>query len=284
MSVGVPSWALAPSSTSRFPSSWSWPGIPLDPSAGAASRRGWGSRHRSSSRAEDNAVSRIYLWDRVRDVGGPRQPPVENQWHAYWDRLEEHVIFRVEAADYLSRLEAALGPQRGARVLDFGCGFGFLAELLAPEVATLFVFDASDHMRRQAQLRFDLILVNSVVQYMTPDEFHGWLGRWRAMLAPEGRLVLSDLLTRDVNPLREVVELLLLSARGRCLVSVVRKALGELRHYTRTRHVRPLCRIALDDLRERAGRLGLAVDVMTSNLTYRSTRATALLSISAADP
>ena len=249
-------------------------------------------------------MSRIYLWDRVRDVGGAGQPPVENQWHAYWDRLEEHVIFRVEAADYLSRLEAALGPQRGARVLDFGFGFGFLAELLAPEVAVLFVFDASDHMRRQTQLRlaghanvrflgppgaapwpaglrFDLILVNSVVQYMTPDEFHGWLERWRAMLAPGGRLVLSDLLTRDVNPLREVVELLLLSARGRCMVSVVWKALGELRHYTRTRHVRPLCRIALDDLRERARRLGLAMDVLPTNLTYRSTRATAVLSATA---
>ena len=78
---------------------------------------------------------------------------MENHWNAYWDRLEQHVIFRVEAADYLRRLKAALGHQRGARVLDFGCGFGFLAELLAPEVTALFVFDASDHMRRQAQRR-----------------------------------------------------------------------------------------------------------------------------------
>ncbi len=249
-------------------------------------------------------MSRIHISDPVRDVGEPSQPLVENHWHAYWDRLEEHVIFRVEAEDYIARLEAALGPHLGARVLDFGCGFGFVADLLAPEVTALFVFDASDHMQRQAQLRlaghanvrflgppgaapwpatlqFDLILVNSVVQYMTPDEFHRWLGRWRETLAPGGRLVLSDLLTRDVNPLREVVELLLLSARGRCLVSVVRKALGELRHYTRTRHVRPLCRIALDDLRERAGRLGLAVDVLPTNLTYRSTRATAVLSATA---
>src|SRR5438309_7348148 len=96
-----------------------------------------------------------------------------------------------------------------------------------------------------AGLRLDLILVNSVVQYMTPDEFHGWLGRWRAMLAPEGRLVLSDLLTRAVNPLREVVELLLLSAGGRCLVSVVRNAVGELRHYMRARHVQALYRDAV---------------------------------------
>lgn len=238
---------------------------------------------------------------------GQLNPRLQGHWHAYWDRLEEHVIFRVEAADYVARLEAALGTDLGARVLDFGCGFGFVAELLAPRVAALFVFDASDGMRRRARLRlashanvrflrppgaapwparprFDLILVNSVVQYMTPDEFHGWLGQWGAMLAPRGRLVLSDLLTHDVDPLREVVEMLVLSARGGCLIRTVRKGMGELCHYAKTRRVQPLCRISLGDLRERAGRLGLAVEVLPSNLTYRRTRATAVLSAPAAEP
>ncbi|PYM36913.1 MAG: hypothetical protein DME15_02425 [Candidatus Rokuibacteriota bacterium] len=232
---------------------------------------------------------------------------MENQWHAYWDRLEEHVIFRVEAADYVTRLEAALGLEPGARVLDFGCGFGFVAELLALRVAELYAFDASDHMRRRAQLRlashanvrflappratpwpaglrFDLILVNSVVQYMPLDELQQWLGRWRGMLAPGGRLVLSDLLTQNVDSLREVVELLVLSARRGCLVSVLRKALGELRQYTKTRRVRPLSQIDFGDLRERAGRHGLAVDVLASNLTYKKARATAVLSLRATHP
>jgi len=227
---------------------------------------------------------------------------MEDGWHAYWDRLEEHVIFREEAADYIARLEAALGSDPGARVLDFGCGFGFVADLLAPRVADLFVFDESDRMRRRAQLRlaghtnvrflgapgaapwpvelrFDLVLVNSVVQYMTPDEFHHWLGQWRVMLAPGGRIVLSDLLTNDLGPFWEVVEMLALSARRGCLVSVVGKALGELRHYTTARGLRPLCRIALGELRRRAGCLGLAVDVLPSNLTYRSRRATVVLTV-----
>ena len=244
---------------------------------------------------------------RARDSGGTPRPRVENQWHAYWDRLEEHVIFRVEAADYVTRLEAALGLEPGARVLDFGCGFGFVAELLALRVAELYAFDASDHMQRRAQLRlasqanvrflappsatpwpaglrFDLILVNSVIQYMPLDELQQWLGRWRAMLAPGGRLVLSDLLTENVDPLREVVELLVLSARRGCLVSVLRKALGELRQYTRTRRVRPLSQIAFGDLRERAGRHGLAVDFLSSNLTYKKARATAVLSLRRIDP
>jgi SAM-dependent methyltransferase len=211
----------------------------------------------------------------------------------------------VEAAHYVGRLEAALGPDRGARVLDFGCGFGFIAELLAPRVAALFVFDASDHMRRRARLRlashanvrfleapgaapwpaglqFDLVLVNSVVQYMKPEEFHWWLERWRAILAPGGRLVLSDLLTGAADPFREVMEMLRLGARGGCLLGVVGKVLGELRSYARRRHVQPLGRIALGDLRERADRLGLALEVLPSNLTYRSTRTTAVLSVAGA--
>ncbi len=237
-------------------------------------------------------------WPRARESGAAG---VDDYWPAFWDRLQEHVIFRVEAADYVIRLQAALGPAPRARVLDFGCGFGFIAELLAPQVGELYVFDASSQMRRRARrrlashanvrflgppaavpwparLRFDLILVNSVAQYMPPEEFDRWLGLWRAMLAGGGRLVLSDLLTGKVDPVSEVVEMLVLSARRGCLLSVVRKALGELRQYAKTRHGRPLGRIAPDDLRERAGRRGLAVDVLPSNLTYRKRRATAVLS------
>lgn len=44
-------------------------------------------------------------WPRAPQSGAGR---AENHWPAFWDRLEEHVIFRVEAADYVIRLEAVL--------------------------------------------------------------------------------------------------------------------------------------------------------------------------------
>ena len=40
--------------------------------------------------------------ERAREPGGPTRPPMEDHWDAYWNRLEEHVIFRVEAADYVA--------------------------------------------------------------------------------------------------------------------------------------------------------------------------------------
>ena len=97
-----------------------------------------------------------------------------------------------------------------ARVLDFGCGFGHVAEMLSSRVEELFLWDASANMRSHARLKldgqrnikfldlsdpktpphdlcFDLILVNSVVQYMTLDEFSTWLITVAQMLAPGGR-------------------------------------------------------------------------------------------------
>src|SRR5947199_3043085 len=110
---------------------------------------------RAGGRRRTNAVSHVRrdTWEGAHESGRAAGLRAETGWEAYWDRLEEHVIFRVEAADYVARLKAALGPHLGGRVLDFGCGFGFIAELLAPMVAELFVFDASERMRRRAQLR-----------------------------------------------------------------------------------------------------------------------------------
>ena len=231
------------------------------------------------------------------ETAAPARP--DPGWLPYWDRLEERAIFPVEAADYVARVAATVGVPAFARVLDFGCGFGHVAALLAPGVREVAVWDASVPMRRAARrrlahlsnvrvlaapqpqprtARFDLVLVNSVVQYMTPDEFHAWLDAAPAWLAPGGRIVLSDLLTGDVNPLRELGELLWLSARGGVLLRILREGVLELRHYARARRARPLSRVDLDELRRRAARLGLTMDVLARNLAYRSARTSVVLS------
>jgi cyclopropane fatty-acyl-phospholipid synthase-like methyltransferase len=237
-------------------------------------------------------------------VGSARDGPVRGSadWSSYWEELEDvQEIFPAEAHDYVRRLDSALGLEPGARVLDFGCGFGFVAAALASRVAELALWDASANVRRRAHRRigglanvrfvdlsepahlpadlsFDLILVNSVAQYMADDEFLLWLELWQQMLAKEGRLVVSDLVPLDHRALAEVGALLGFSARHGFLGRAVWQGLRELGRYARMRSVRPLRRVAPEDLRDQAEAVGLAVRFLPTNLTYRTRRLTAVLS------
>ena len=130
---------------------------------------------------------------------------------------------REEALEYVRRLASVVGLAADQVVLDFGGGLGFVAETLAPMVGAVWWWDPSPAMQAAAlrrlapvpnarlapalavtaapaaPLRFDLILVNSVVQYMTARELGAWLGVWRRLLRPAGRIVLSDLVRRATS-------------------------------------------------------------------------------------
>ena len=79
----------------------------------------------------------------------------------------------------------------------------------------------------------DLIVANSVAQYLTPDELDGWLRTWRRKLAPAGRLVLADIVPPGVSPLSDALALLRYAARHGFLIAafagLVRTALSPYR-------------------------------------------------------
>ena len=54
----------------------------------------------------------------------------------------------------------------------------------------------------------DLVVMNSVAQYMTPDELDAAFSDVRRLLKPAGRLVLGDILQPDVGMVRDVMALL----------------------------------------------------------------------------
>jgi cyclopropane fatty-acyl-phospholipid synthase-like methyltransferase/ribosomal protein S18 acetylase RimI-like enzyme len=240
-------------------------------------------------------------WDLEVNFSDRPSVPADN-WKTYWEGLtDSQRIFQVESADYVRRLstEKLLNPED--HILDFGCGFGFVANQLAANVQQLSLWDASVNMRQRARLNvaghqniqflqrsdlfesppkneFDLILVNSVVQYMTDAELNFWLATWRECLTSEGQLVLSDLIPDDYQSRWDMLDLLRFSLRHGFLFRVVQEGMKEIKRYRGMRHALPLKRFTREELIQRAADYGLSVRFTPQNLTYRQKRFTAVLS------
>jgi SAM-dependent methyltransferase len=222
-------------------------------------------------------------------------------WQSYWEGLSgAQRLFREQAQEYVRSLDSAIVLDRRARVLDFGCGFGFVAEALACKVGELFIWDSSANMSRFSRhlvrghqnirfldlsdaetapcnLHFDLILVNSVVQYMTFDEFSAWLVRWPTMLAPGGRIVISDLISPAHNSISDLIDILRFSVRRGLSGNRIVWAFRKLGRYRRVRGTCPLGRIGVEELSQRGKAAGLTMTRLPANLTHFTKRFTAIL-------
>jgi SAM-dependent methyltransferase len=140
-------------------------------------------------------------------------------WVSFWD--SDHPIYvnarhfdvhyRAIAADIIRLL-----PSLEARVLDHGCGEALHAEQVAAKCGGLFLCEAAPTVRARLAARFaneekirvigpdeverlpdaclDLIVANSLIQYLKANQLKTLLATWRRLLKPGGRLVIADVL------------------------------------------------------------------------------------------
>jgi cyclopropane fatty-acyl-phospholipid synthase-like methyltransferase len=221
-------------------------------------------------------------------------------WVTYWDRSPAgRLLLAPESEEYVRNLTAEFPITAQARILDFGCGYGSAAERLAPSGAKVCLWDAAPTMLRSAAQRlsawknvsaidlmnlesrepgpFELILVNSVVQYMTASELHDWLKRWRPMLAAGGRVILSDLIPPAHSTLGDIVSLLRFGVRRGYLFQAMRGIWKERLRYKTAANQRPLLHVDRAALTADASQLGYSVRFLPRNLTHFSGRMTAVL-------
>jgi SAM-dependent methyltransferase len=192
-------------------------------------------------------------------------------WREFWNadtpiyanrrHLECH--YRHIAADIV-RLIEEFHPDERPDVLDYGCGEALSAGIVARRCTQLTLLEsavtvaaalrarhASDanvrvllerDMASIAPRSLDLIVANSVVQYLTAVELRALLHRWHGQLRPGGRLVVADIIPHATGALTDAWALLRFAARDGFLGAAV---LG-------------LVRTTFSDYRKLRGRFGLA--------------------------
>lgn len=160
-------------------------------------------------------------------------------WREFWNR--ENSIYvndrhRTLHDDRIARDVAGLIATPDSVVLDFGCGEASSAALVAAKCSKLYLYDAAPKVRERLRLRFsrnprisllesgglaevedealDLIVVNSVVQYLTREEFAALIEAARPKLKATGRLVVADIIQAGAKASDDIKALLTFALQG----------------------------------------------------------------------
>src|SRR5262249_38936139 len=141
-------------------------------------------------------------------------------------------------------------------VLDYSCGEALSAAKVADACANLILAEPApgvrgrliarfapntkirvrslDDVRKMQEQSIDLVVMNSVAQYMTPDELDAAFLNIRRILKPSGKLVLGDILQPNVGMGRDVMALLSFGLRHGflkdALIGLISTALSDYRH------------------------------------------------------
>jgi ubiquinone/menaquinone biosynthesis C-methylase UbiE len=168
----------------------------------------------------------------------------------YASKLHRDLHFQVVARDIIGYVTSP-----DAVVLDYACGEALSAARVAEACGRLYLAEPApgvrgrliarfapntkirvrslDELRNMEERSVDLVVMNSVIQYMTPIEFDAALAVVRRLLKPDGRLVMGDILRPEVGMIRDVVALLRFArAHGflkDALIGLVSTALSDYR-------------------------------------------------------
>jgi len=203
-------------------------------------------------------------------------------WIAYWNAEPTvYVSDRHRQVHYETVARDIVGvlPGQTARVVDYGCGDALSASLVADRCAHLYLCDGAEAVRARLAERYagrlnvgiispqqfeqlpdggvDLIVVNSVVQYLSMLELQRLLTIARRQLRPDGALLLADIVPPGVGPLTDAAALLRFAgAHGLLLSACAGLVRSFFSSYRRTRREYGLLRFdegQIIDLLERSG-------------------------------
>lgn len=143
----------------------------------------------------------------------------------YASRRHRDLHFQLIARDIIGYISSP-----DAVVLDYACGEALSAAKVAEACGKLYLAEPApgvrgrliarfapntrirvrslDDLRKMEEKSIDLVVMNSVAQYMTPAELDQAFAVVKRLLKPGGRLVVGDILRPEVGMARDVAALL----------------------------------------------------------------------------
>jgi SAM-dependent methyltransferase len=223
-------------------------------------------------------------------------------WAEYWDgKTTVYANDRHKRVHYegIARDIIALLPGPQARVIDYGCGEALSADRVADACSRLYLCDAAQTVRERLAQRHagnpkievisveqfeampadtaDLIVANSVIQYLSQAQLERFLRAARATLRPQGRLVIADVIPKGIGPLQDAAELLRFAAsNGFLLPAAVGLGRSFFSSYRRVRQQLGLLQFDEPDMLELLARFGFDAHRHHPNMGHNRRRMTFL--------
>lgn len=153
-------------------------------------------------------------------------------WISFFD--SDHAIYVNARHKQVHALITGVGMlehiDEGGRVLDYGCGEAAYAEPLMGKAGQLTLCEAAPNLRDRLKKRlakqsaiavlppedvealsdasFDTIIMHSVSQYLSPEQFDDLLALFRRLLKPSGKLVIGDVVQPNTPAWQDALALL----------------------------------------------------------------------------
>ena len=168
----------------------------------------------------------------------------------YASKLHRDLHFQLIARDIIGYIGSP-----DSVVLDYACGEALSAAKVADACSQLYLAEPApgvrgrliarfapntrirvrslEDVRKMAEQSIDLVVMNSVAQYMTPEELNSAFATIRRLLKPGGRLVIGDVLRPEVGMGSDVIALLRFAAAHGflrdALIGLISTALSDYR-------------------------------------------------------
>jgi ubiquinone/menaquinone biosynthesis C-methylase UbiE len=211
----------------------------------------------------------------------------------YVNARHRDVHFRQIAQD----LAAYVRP--GAKVLDYGCGEALRADLVAAKAGRLILVEPAPRVRARLKSRFahqpkievtgaeqlarlpdravDLIIMHSVVQYLSVAELDAALALFRRLLDPNGLLVIGDVARPETSAFTDALSLLRFGAgHGFFFAALVGLARTLLSPYRRLRATLGFGRYDEAAFAARLAQAGFSAERAARNIGHNGARMTFL--------